>query len=82
MPLSAAAFFAVGILLIVFARQVSTLKTNAWARFYRNRPKAAAVNPLSKHAGTEASVKTGAFMWRLIGGLLVLNGFLRLLPSK
>jgi len=82
MSLAAIAFFVVGITLLVFAKQLSTLKSNAWRRFYQRRPDAAAANPLSKFAGTEKSIKTGAMMWRIVGVLLIINGLLRLLPTK
>jgi hypothetical protein len=75
---SALAFFVIGIALVVFAKRISTLKSSAWQRFYH----AASANPLSKHAGTETSIKTGATMWRLIGILLIINGLLRLLPAN
>lgn len=67
-----------GSTLILLARRISTFKSNAWTRFYRSHPKAAEVNPLAHHAGSEKSIALGAFMWRLGGVLLVLNGLLRL----
>jgi len=75
----ALAFFLIAIgILLVFARQISTLKSAAWARFYQRHPQAAEKNPLSVHAGTERSIRLGAFMWRIIGAAIVLNGLIRL----
>jgi len=61
-----------------FARQISTLKSSAWARFYQRHPRAAEKNPLSVHAGTERSIRIGAVMWRIVGAAIVLNGLIRL----
>ena len=61
-----------------FAKQISTLKSSAWARFYQRHPKAAERNPLSVHAGTERSIRVGAFMWRVIGAIIAFNGLIRL----
>jgi hypothetical protein len=61
-----------------FAHKISTLKSSAWARFYKSHPKAAERNPLSVHAGTEHSIRVGKFIWRLIGIAMVLNGWTRL----
>jgi hypothetical protein len=69
---------AVGITVFVFARQISTLKSSAWARFYRRHPSAAEKNPLSVHAGTERSIRLGAVMWRIAGAAIALNGVVRL----
>jgi len=69
---------AVGIVVFAFARQISTFKSSAWARFYRQYPKAAAKNPLSVHAGTERSIRLGALMWRIVGAAIVFNGVIRL----
>jgi hypothetical protein len=69
---------AIGILVFVFARQISTLKSSAWARFYQRHPQAAEKNPLSVHAGTERSIRLGAVMWRIVGAAIVLNGLIRL----
>jgi hypothetical protein len=69
---------ATGIVVFAFARKISTLKSSAWARFYQRHPKAAEKNPLSIHAGTERSIRLGAFMWRVIGIVIALNGLIRL----
>lgn len=69
---------AIGILVFVFARQISTLKSSAWARFYQRHPQAAEKNLLSVHAGTERSIRLGAVMWRIVGAAIVLNGLIRL----
>ena len=69
---------AVGILVFVFARQISTRKSSAWARFYQRHPRAAEKNPLSVHAGTERSIRLGTFMWRIVGVAIALNGLIRL----
>ena len=69
---------AIGILVYVFARQISTLKSSAWARFYQRHPRAAEKNPLSVHAGTERSIRFGAVMWRIVGVAIALNGWIRL----
>jgi hypothetical protein len=69
---------AIGILVVVFARQISTLKSSAWARFYQRHPQAAEKNPLSVHAGTERRIRLGAVMWRIVGAAIVLNGVIRL----
>lgn len=61
-----------------FARQISTLKSSAWARFYKRHPDAAQRNPLSVHAGTEQSIRLGAVMWRIVGAAIILNGLIRL----
>jgi len=76
----ALAFFliAIGALVFVFARQISTLKSSAWARFYQQHPRAAEKNPLSVHAGTERSIRLGAIMWRIVGAAIVFNGVIRL----
>ncbi len=74
------AFFliAAGITVFGFAKQISTLKSSAWARFYQRHPKAAERNALSVHAGTERSIRLGAFMWRVIGAIIAFNGLIRL----
>jgi hypothetical protein len=69
---------AAGITVFGFAKQISTLKSSAWARFYQRHPEAAERNPLSIHAGTDRSIRLGAFMWRLIGAIIVFNGLIRL----
>ena len=69
---------ALGVLVFAFARQFSTWKSSAWARFYQRHPQAAEKNPLSVHAGTEKSIRVGAIMWRIIGVAIALNGVLRL----
>ena len=69
---------AIGILVFVLARQISTLKSSAWARFYQRHPQAAEKNPLSVHAGTERSIRLGAVMWRIVGAAIALNGLIRL----
>jgi len=69
---------AFGIVVFAFARQISTLKSSAWARFYRRHPAAAEKKPLSVHAGTERSIRLGAVMWRIVGAAIVLNGVIRL----
>jgi hypothetical protein len=69
---------ATGIAVFAFARKISTLKSSAWARFYQRHPKAAERNPLSVHAGTERSIRLGAFMWRVIGIGIAPNGLIRL----
>jgi hypothetical protein len=69
---------AAGVLVFSLARQISTLKSSAWARFYQRHPLAAEKNPLSVHAGTERSIRLGALMWRIIGAAIVLNGLIRL----
>jgi hypothetical protein len=69
---------ALGIVVFAFARQISALKSRAWARFYRRHPGAAETNPLSVHAGTERSIRLGAVMWRIVGAAIVLNGVIRL----
>jgi hypothetical protein len=71
----------IGLLVMVMATKISTWKTQAWARFYARHPDAAQQNPLSKHAGSERSIRLGAAMWRLIGGLILLNGVIQLLIS-
>ena len=68
----------VGVSIFAMARQIATWKTRAWARFYARRPEAAERNPLSKHAGTERSVRLGTFMWRVAGVGIALNGIIRL----
>jgi len=68
---------AAGVLVFAFARQISTLKSSAWARFYQRHPRAAEKNPLSVHAGTERSIRLGAVMWRIVGAAIVLNGLIR-----
>jgi hypothetical protein len=68
----------IGVSVIVFARQISTLKSSAWARFYQRHPRAAEKNPLSVHAGTERSIRLGAFMWRIVGAAIAFNGLIRL----
>jgi hypothetical protein len=62
----------------LFARQISTVKSSAWARFYQRHPQAAEKNPLSVHAGTERSIRLGTMMWRIVGAAIVLNGAIRL----
>jgi len=69
---------AAGITVFGFARQISTAKSSAWARFYQRHPNAAQKNPLSVHAGTERSIRLGAFTWRVIGIGIALNGLIRL----
>jgi hypothetical protein len=64
---------AAGTTVFAFARQISALKSSAWARFYQHHPKAAKRNPLSVHAGSERSIRMGAFMWRLVGAVIILN---------
>jgi hypothetical protein len=73
-----AILIAAGITVFGFARQISTAKSSAWARFYQRHPNAAEKNPLSVHAGTERSIRLGAFMWRAIGIGIALNGLIRL----
>ena len=68
----------IGFAVVVSARRISTLKSSAWARFYKRHPAAAETNPLSKHSGTERSIRLGAMMWRIVGAAIVLNGLLRL----
>jgi hypothetical protein len=72
---------AAGIAVFGFARQISALKSSAWAGFYQRHPKAAERNPLSVHAGTQRSIRLGAFMWRVIGIGIALNGLIRLLSA-
>lgn len=60
------------------ARQIATWKTRAWAKFYAQHPGAAERNPLSKHAGSDRSVRLGMLMWRLVGVGIAVNGLLRL----
>jgi len=69
------AFFliAAGITVFGFAKQISTLKSSAWARYYQRHPNAAERNPLSVHAGTERSIRLGSFMWRVIGAIIAFN---------
>jgi hypothetical protein len=69
---------AAGTTVFAFAKQISALKSSAWARYYQRHPKAAQRNPLSVHAGTESSIRFGAFMWRLVGLAIILNGLIRL----
>ena len=69
---------AIGILVLAFARQISSLKSSAWARFYQRHPRAAEKNPLSVHAGTERSIRLGVVMWRIVGAAIILNGLIRL----
>jgi len=69
---------AAGVTVFGFAKQISTLKSSAWARFYQRHPKAAERNPLSVHAGTERSIRVGAFMWRVIGAIVAFNGLIRI----
>lgn len=66
-----------GVLVFAMARQIATWKTRAWAKFYAQHPKAAEKNPLSKHAGTDRSIRLGTFMWRLVGVAITLNGIIR-----
>jgi hypothetical protein len=66
-----------GVAIFAMARQIATWKTRAWAKFYAQHPGAAEKNPLSKHAGSDRSVRLGTFMWRLVGGAIALNGLLR-----
>lgn len=68
---------AAGTAIFGFAKHISTLKSSAWARFYQRHPKAAERNPLSVHTGTERSTRLGAFMWRLVGIAIILNGLIR-----
>jgi hypothetical protein len=68
----------IGVLVVAFARRISTLKSSAWARFYQRHPNAAEKNPLSAHAGTERSIRLGAVMWRIVGAAIILNGLIRL----
>ena len=68
----------IGILVFALARQISSLKSSAWARFYQRHPGAAEKNPLSVHAGTERSIRLGAVMWRIVGAAIILNGLIRL----
>src|ERR1700722_4160937 len=68
----------VGVAVFAMARQIATWKTRAWAKFYAQHPGAAKKNPLSKHAGSDRSVRLGTFMWRLVGGAIAGNGLLRL----
>jgi len=63
---------AVGVIVFAFARKISAL------RFYQRHPKAAEKNPLSVHAGTDRSIRLGAFMWRVVGLGILLNGLIRL----
>ena len=69
-----------GVITLLGAKQISRLKSTAWRTFYRNHPKAAAMNPLSGYAGTELSIAVGARYWSwigilsLAGGLLILTG--------
>lgn len=67
----------IGVAVIASARRISTLKSSAWARFYKRHPVAAEKNPLAKHAGTERSIRLGAMMWRIVGAAIVLNGLIR-----
>jgi hypothetical protein len=66
-----------GVLIFAMARHIATWKTLAWARFYAHHPGAAEKNPLSKHAGSDRSIRLGTFMWRLVGVGIALNGFIR-----
>lgn len=74
----AIALVGVGLAVFVMARHISTWKTTGWTKFYARHPVAAAKNPLSKHAGSERSIRVGAFMWRLVGGLIAVRGLLQL----
>jgi len=67
-----------GASIFAMARKIATWKTRAWAKFYVQNPGAAEKNPLSKHAGSERSVRLGTFMWRLVGVAIALNGLLQL----
>jgi len=67
----------IGAAVIASARQISTLKSSAWRRFYKRHPVSAEMNPLSKRAGTERSIRVGAMMWRIVGAAIVLNGLMR-----
>jgi hypothetical protein len=51
---------------------------NCMGAFYQRHPKAAEKNPLSVHAGTDRSIRLGAFMWRVVGLCILLNGLIRL----
>lgn len=74
---------AIGFLVFVFSRQISTLKSSAWARFYQRHPRVAEKNPLSVYAGTELSIRLGAFMWRIVGAAIALNaGFFANRPFR
>ncbi len=68
----------VGVAVFALARQIATWKTGAWAKFYAQHPRAAEKNPLSKHAGSDRSIRLGTFMWRLVGVAIALNGIIRL----
>jgi hypothetical protein len=68
----------VGVAVFAMARQIATWKTRAWAKVYAQHPGAGERNPLSKHAGSDRSVRLGTFMWRLVGVAIAVNGLLRL----
>jgi hypothetical protein len=67
-----------GVLIFAMARHIATWKTRAWAKFYVQHPGAAEKNPLSKHAGSDRSIRLGTFMWRVVGVAIALNGVIRL----
>ncbi len=70
-------YAAVGVVLLVGARRLSTWKSNRRKEWYERHPRAAQANRLSRFAGTEVSIRTGAVLWRIIGALLVAVGVLR-----
>src|SRR5579862_7433496 len=69
---------ATGVVVFAFARKISTLKSSAWARFYQRHPRAVEKNALSVHAGTERSIRLGAFMWRMVGIAIACRWILRI----
>jgi hypothetical protein len=50
-----------GVSIFAMARQIAKWKTRAWAKFYAQHPGAAERNPLSKHAGSDRSVRLGGW---------------------
>jgi len=67
-----------GASIFAMARQIATWKTRAWGKFYVQHPGAAEKNPLSKHAGSDRSIRLGTMMWRAVGVAIALNGVIRL----
>jgi hypothetical protein len=63
-----------GVAVFAMARQIATWKTRAWAKFYSQHPGAAERNPLSKHAGSDRSVRLGTFMWRVAHPCVLCKG--------
>jgi len=74
-------YVVVGATLVLFARRISEWKSNQRKEWYERHPRAAEVNRLSRFAGTEVSIRTGAVFWRIIGALLLVTGVLRVVTA-